>query len=81
MRMSIKKRFNDKWVFTKQPLGQTLTEIHSDTIAWEPVDLPHDWLIYNVKNLYETSEGWYKRILNKSSLLEDQCYSLRFEGV
>lgn len=79
--MSTKQLFNDEWSFSKQPLGQTLKEIHSDSIHWELIDLPHDWLIYNVNDLYETGEGWYKRILNKSSLLPDQCYSLRFEGV
>ncbi len=27
----------------------------------QPVDLPHDWLIYDTKNLYEDSIGWYRK--------------------
>lgn len=79
--MSIKRLFNDQWRFTKQEPGQTTTSIHSESITWQPVDLPHDWLIYQAKNLYETSEGWYQRILKKSELIPDMCYALRFEGV
>ncbi|MHA7967592.1 glycoside hydrolase family 2 TIM barrel-domain containing protein [Paenibacillus sp. CAU 1782] len=26
-----------------------------------PVDLPHDWLIYDTLNLYENSIGWYRK--------------------
>ena len=27
----------------------------------EPADLPHDWLIYDTKNPYEDSIGWYRK--------------------
>ena len=27
----------------------------------QPADLPHDWLIYDTKNLYEDSIGWYRK--------------------
>ena len=79
--MSNKRLLNDGWCFTKQALGQTLETIHQSNLAWQSIDLPHDWLIYNVNDLYETSEGWYKRILSSSDL--DPCvnYALRFEGV
>lgn len=79
--MSIKRIFNDGWYFTKQELGQTLESIHQNDISWQSVDLPHDWLIYNVNDLYETSEGWYKRILSPSEFNSSLNSSLRFEGV
>jgi len=68
--------FCDQWEFSKNPYG---TE-YSDQLSWEEVDIPHDWLIYDVKNLYETSTGWYRRYLDWH-LEEGQRVSLRFEGV
>ncbi|MDR1687949.1 MAG: DUF4982 domain-containing protein [Clostridiales bacterium] len=45
------------------------------------VSLPHDWLIYDTKNLYETAVGWYRRELDLSYLKEGQRVFLRFDGV
>ena len=59
--MSIKYLLNDLWQFTKQELGSTLQTIKSNDVLWNFIDLPHDWLIYQATNLYEPSEGWYKR--------------------
>lgn len=64
----------DGWEFSKNPID---TE-YSDNLAWERVDLPHDWLIYNTRDLYETSTGWYRRKLNISG---KERAALRFEGV
>lgn len=64
----------DGWEFSKNPID---TE-YSDELAWERVDLPHDWLIYNTRDLYETSTGWYRRKLNISG---KERTALRFEGV
>lgn len=76
----MKELFNDGWKFTKQPVGTTMEAINGPNIKWEPVDLPHDWLIYNVNDLYETSEGWYKKefILKRK---RDKRYSICFDGV
>ena len=30
-------------------------------LPFQPVDLPHDWLIHNTLDLYENSIGWYRR--------------------
>lgn len=72
--------FNDDWKFTKQKVGTELDLSKSNSPLWEPVDLPHDWLIYNTNDLYETSEGWYKKefYLDKT---EDKLYSICFDGV
>lgn len=64
----------DNWEFSKNPID---TE-YSDNLNWARVDIPHDWLIYNTKDLYETSTGWYRRKLN---IHKNGRAALRFEGV
>lgn len=55
--MNRKILFNDGWEFAKSSL-----EANSyDGLKFEPVDLPHDWLIYDTLNLYEDSIGWYRK--------------------
>lgn len=73
--MSTKKLLCDNWEFSKNPIG---TE-YSDSLDWQAVDIPHDWLIYNTGNLYETSTGWYRRKLDINK--GDERVYLRFEGV
>ncbi|WP_242861498.1 hypothetical protein [Cellulosilyticum ruminicola] len=59
--MSQKILFNEDWLFTKQPLDTTLQEVSALECVFKPVMIPHDWLIYDVHNLYENSTGWYKK--------------------
>lgn len=66
----------DGWEFSKNPFG---TE-YSDKLKWKNVDIPHDWLIYDTENLYETSTGWYRRKLAVPREAGQRIY-LRFEGV
>ena len=74
--MSIDRLLCDGWEFSKNLYG---TE-YGDALLWESVTLPHDWLIYDTKRLYETSTGWYRRELMYEPQ-ENECVSLRFEGV
>src|SRR5690554_6153179 len=53
--MNKKHLFNDDWEFAKSSLKVT----DPAGLQFLPVDLPHDWLIYNTQNLYEDSIGWY----------------------
>jgi len=70
-----RKLFCDKWEFSLCPID---TEYDSAS-GWKRVDLPHDWLIYDTKDLYRTSTGWYRRTyLHKDDGLRTV---LRFEGV
>lgn len=63
-------RLNDGWQFAKgEPEGFT------------PVTLPHDWLISNPANLYESGIGWYRRELDVGFLVDGQRLFLRFDGV
>lgn len=64
------KLFNDGWMFAK---GEPKNYI--------PVEIPHDWLIYDVSNLYESGLGWYRREFDTSFLTEGQRLFLCFDGV
>ena len=57
IKMNKKYLFNDDWEFAKSSLE--VTDLAS--LQFQPVDLPHDWLIYNTQNLYENSIGWYRK--------------------
>lgn len=75
----MKQLFNDNWYFAKYPLGTPLTVIQSSS-CWQPVALPHDWLIYNTRDLYENSIGCYQKVFTVPSLNGNRI-SLLFEGV
>ena len=67
--------FNDNWEFSKTEIGSEFDE----NFSWQRVDIPHDWLIYDTNNLYETSTGWYrKKFTYKKS---ENRASIAFDGV
>ncbi len=78
--MADKLLFNNDWEFTKQEVGTSIEVIQGKDVLWSDVDLPHDWLIYNSLDLYETSEGWYKKSFMIEELM-DKVISISFEGV
>lgn len=78
--MDKKELFNDGWEFTKQAIGTGLSVLTLQEITWSRVDLPHDWLIYNTKDLYENGEGWYRKSFAVKELT-DQVISVCFEGI
>ena len=67
--------FCSDWEFSKNPPGTD----HDKASGWEKVDIPHDWLIYDARALYEDSTGWYRKTfrVNKDGMRR----SLRFEGI
>lgn len=69
---------NDGWSFCKLPYG---SEIKDARLAdMRAADIPHDWLIEQADNLYETSDGWYRRVICAPA--DDGKYRvLRFDGV
>lgn len=74
--MNRKILFNDGWEFAKSGLDVQSPE----GLTFTPVDLPHDWLIYNTLDLYENSIGWYRRKLNYTKREHEQVL-LHFDGV
>ncbi len=75
----MERLFNDNWRFVKLPFGSTLEE--AKAAAWNPVDIPHDWLIAQADNLYETSDGWYQRSMYIENAADGMTRLLRFDGV
>ncbi|WP_418040460.1 glycoside hydrolase family 2 TIM barrel-domain containing protein [Paenibacillus xylanilyticus] len=73
--MNQKKLFNDGWQFAKTKLDVT----DPAGLGFEPVELPHDWLIYNTLDLYEDSIGWYRKTFAYTK--DDQQLLLCFDGV
>ena len=64
------KVINDGWFFAKDKPEN-----------FQPVSLPHDWLIYDVNKLYESGLGWYLRELDTGFFAEGQRVFLHFDGV
>lgn len=77
--MNTKQLFNDGWEFAKSGLDFT----DCAGLRFEPVDLPHDWLIYNTLALYENSIGWYRKKFTrtKGEGRREQQLLLCFDGV
>ncbi|MCL2638198.1 MAG: DUF4982 domain-containing protein [Oscillospiraceae bacterium] len=71
----MKKLFNDNWEFAKSGASET-----PPPTSWKPVEIPHDWLIWDVNNLYETSYGWYRKRFTLD-YSKNKSYRLNFDGV
>lgn len=67
--------FCDGWQFSMCRLGAGYDECRD----WKNIDLPHDWLIEDTRDLYKDSTGWYRRRLALPA--DGRRTSLRFEGV
>ncbi len=78
--MTKKRLWNDNWLFCEKPLGTPEKEVlgNSNTDL-QPVDLPHDWLIYDTEDLYKDGEGWYQKSFSYTP--SEERVSLRFDGV
>ncbi len=69
---------NDGWAFAKMPVGSTQEDLKE--ARWQAVDLPHDWLIWQADDLYESADVWYRRVLTREEA-EAPVTLLRFDGV
>ncbi len=56
-------------------------EFSLDGGAFQPVELPHDWLIYDTENLYKDGVGRYRRTLDADFWEEGQRVFINFDGV
>ena len=69
---------NDGWSFAKLPSGSVFTD--ADNAGFIPVDLPHDWLIWQEDDLYENADAWYRRTIELPDEHEPNVF-IRFDGV
>jgi len=74
-----KQLFNDHWQFAWKENGQE----KPNEAQWKAVEIPHDWLIWNTKNLYQSGDGWYRKFFTATdvSFGADKRMYLRFDGV
>lgn len=78
----MERLFNDNWTFLKTALGTELNDLVKRKEEFVPVDLPHDWLIYDTNALYEDGCGWYRKIMNFKGTNEENAHVfLCFDGV
>ena len=70
--------WNEGWQFVKLPLGSDYARMKQSEMT--PVILPHDWLIAQTEDLYESCDGWYKKDFFYSKA-QDECVLLDFDGV
>ena len=68
--------FNDGWRFTKTDMDSSPTQQD-----YQPIVLPHDWLIEQENDLYQSSDGWYQRTLFVANARDGKRRMLRFDGV
>lgn len=69
----MKELFNSGWYFCK-------TAPEGKPAEFKPVTLPHDWLIYNANDLYESSYGHYRKVYD-FGCISGRSIRLYFEGV
>ncbi|MBP5728438.1 MAG: glycoside hydrolase family 2, partial [Clostridia bacterium] len=74
----MRQLINDQWFFAKMPAGSVPED--PDRIPFVPVDLPHDWLIWQEEDLYESADVWYRRIIELPAD-HDPVVMIRFDGV
>ena len=76
----MKTLWNDGWVFLKTQPEENFTDVQQKAEEFQPVDVPHDWLIYDATKLYEDSRGWYRKQFYWDGDREKRVF-LTFEGV
>lgn len=70
--------FNDNWEFAVTDNGSS----HSDAekLTYKKIDVPHDFLISDTKDLYRSADGWYRKKFRVSDT-STKDYILVFDGV
>ena len=74
-----KRLWNDGWSFLRTDINTDLEEAVLRRDEFQPVDLPHDWLIYDARRLYEDGIGWYRKDFNWD--VQDKNVFLIFEAI
>ena len=70
--------WNEGWQFVKLPLESTYEDMKRAEMR--PVIRPHDWLIAQTEDLYESGDGWYVKNFEKKEA-EADCALVDFDGV
>lgn len=76
----MRRLWNDGWSFLRLEVGTELSDALGREQDFVPVDIPHDWLIYDVNRLYENGTGWYLKNFEWTGDGEKRLF-LIFEGI
>ena len=76
----MKTLWNDGWAFLRLETDAELADALSREEEFVPVDIPHDWLIYDSRRLYENGTGWYLKKFQWTENEEKRAF-LTFEGI
>ncbi len=80
-----KALFNNRWTFLKTDTGTGIDSVVARTSEFQPVEIPHDWLIYDTHGFYADAVGWYRRVIKAEELKADiaggERVQIRFDGV
>ncbi len=81
-RSTLKRLFNEDWYFKEAPLFDEfqLSRAMSEQQQYQPVEIPHDWLIYQTNDLYRQSEGWYRKHFMIAKR-QHKNFVLEFDGI
>lgn len=72
--------FNDCWQFCLCENHQ-LTIDNADEKQFTDVEIPHDWLIGDTRNLYKNGDGWYRKEFEATPQMLTGKVFLSFDGV
>jgi len=75
----MKRLWNDGWSFLKGTVSTELLQAKERIGEFCRVDIPHDWLIYDSRKLYEDGNGWYRKCFVWEE--QDKNAILIFDGI
>ena len=72
--------WNDGWQF--RLVNNDEVDISTaDSGKWTEVEIPHDWLIGDTRNLYASGDGWYRKEFTVTAEALGGCVYIAFDGV
>ena len=74
-----KSLFNNDWQFSEFELNTPFDKMFNSTLL-KTTNLPHDYMIWHVNDLYKSEIGFYQKSFDMS-VEPGHTYILRFEGV
>lgn len=72
--------WNEGWFFLKTAEDTPALQVKGRKADFIPVDIPHDWLIYDSENLYENGTGWYRKEFEWAETDGKKAF-VTFEGI
>lgn len=75
----MKTLFNEGWKFWRSDYGTMFDEAKKRACDFEPVEIPHDWMIADSNNLYKDNTGWYCKTFDIEDA--DKKTFLIFDGI